>query len=67
MSVAGLNLLATTGDSRDPNPDRAPGLGDVFGDLTWLSWGATVVFAGVAVATHLMRRRARHTELGSAA
>jgi len=68
MALLGLNWLSTSsGSSRDPAPDRAPSLGDLFGDLTWLSWGATVVFAGVAVATHLMRRRARHTELGSAA
>jgi len=58
MVLAGVNLLATAGDSRDPNPDRAPGLADMFGDLTWLNWGTTVAFAAVAVATYILRRRA---------
>ena len=67
MALAGLNLLATTGDSRDPNPSRTPSLSDLFAGPTWLNWGAFVVFAGAAVATHLLRRRTRHTEKGSAA
>ena len=67
MALAGLNLLTTTGDSRDPHPSRTPSLADLFGDLTLLNWGAVVVSAGVAVATHLVRRRARHTEMGSGA
>jgi hypothetical protein len=67
MVLAGLNLLATTGGSRDPDPSRAPGPGDLFGVLTLFNWGATVVFVGAAAATHLLRRRGGHTEKGSAA
>jgi hypothetical protein len=62
MTLAGLNLLATTGDSRDPHPSRTPGPEDLFRDWTLLNWWALVVFVGCAVATHLLRRRARHTE-----
>ena len=68
MALLGLNWLATSsGSSRDPSPDRAPDPTDLFGDTTLLSWGAVVMFVGVAVATLLMRRRVRHTEKGSAA
>jgi len=67
MALSGLNLLATTGDSRDPHPSRAPGLSDLFSGGALLSWVAFAVFAGFAVGTHLLRRRARHTESNSAA
>jgi len=40
-------------------------LQDLLGDLTLLNWAAVVVFAGVAVASHLQRRQARHTEWAS--
>jgi len=67
MVVAGVNFLGTRGDSRDPNPTRSVSALDFFGQLTWLNWGTTVLFAGAAVVTHLVRRQPRHTERGSAA
>jgi len=67
MALAGLNLLATTGDARDPNPSRTPGLADLFGGSATLNWIIAAVFVGVAMATHLLRRRARHTGTGSPA
>lgn len=67
MGWVGLNLLGTAGDARDPDPGRWPNLADLFGDSTWLSWVATVVFVAVAVTTRQLRRRTRHTELDSAA
>lgn len=67
MVVVGLSLLATTGHSRDPDPTRVPSPMDLVGELTVVGWGATVVFLGGAVATHLLRRRARHTERVSGA
>ncbi len=63
LVLSGLSLLGTNGDSRDPHPTRALSQADLFGDMTWLNWGTSLLFAGVAVATHLQRRRARHTEL----
>jgi hypothetical protein len=66
LSYEGLHLLAyDSGSSRDPNPHRTPDLTDLFVDVTWLNWGVVVVFGGCSVATHLRRRRARHTEKAS--
>lgn len=67
MALSGLNLVATTGDARDPHPTRTLGVGDLFAGGAPLNWLAFAVFAGLTVGTHLLRRRARHTESGSAA
>ena len=67
MALSGFNLLATGSYSSDPHPDRVPGLADVFGGSTWINWVAFVPFVGWALATHLRRRRARATEISSAA
>jgi hypothetical protein len=67
MMFLGLNWLSTgSGSSRDPHPSRTPDLADLFGDLTFFNWSATALFVGWAMATHLQRRRARHTEKRSA-
>lgn len=67
MTLVGLNLLDTPAVTpRGPEPRRALSLADLFGDLTLLNWAAVVVFAVVAVATHLLRQRARRTGEGPA-
>jgi hypothetical protein len=66
MALSGLKLLATTGDPGDPHPSRTPGLVDLFGESTRLSWGAFVVLVGCAVTTYLLRRRTGPAENGSA-
>ena len=67
MVLVGVNLLDTPAlTSVGRQPRRALRPEDLFGDLTSLNWATALVFAGVAMATHLVRRRARRTDEGSA-
>ena len=63
MVMKGLNLLATTADSHGPISRRDPNLEDLTSDWSLFSWGEAAVFGLCALATHLQRRRARHSEL----
>ncbi|HEX7460574.1 MAG TPA: hypothetical protein VF317_00195 [Dermatophilaceae bacterium] len=66
MAYSGLNLLLTTGGPNHPHPNLAPDVTDLFSGSTVFNWIAFVVFAVVAVTTHLQRRRARRTQEVSA-
>jgi len=67
MTLVGLNLLNTPAlTSVDHQRRRALSFADLFVDVTLVNWVVVMLFAGVAVATHLLRRRARRTEGGSA-
>jgi len=68
MVLVGLNLLNNPPvPYLDPQPRRALTFADPFIDLALVNWIVVVPLTGLAVATHLLRRRIRHTELGSAA
>ena len=67
MVLLGLNLLNTPAlTSVDHQRRRALSFADLFVDVTLVNWVVVVLFAGVAMATHLLRRRARRTAEASA-
>lgn len=59
MVPSGLGMLGKEGDDRDPNPGRPLGWSDLFSEFTVLSYGAAAVFAALAIAVVVSRRRAR--------
>jgi hypothetical protein len=59
LTIAGINLLTTDGDPRDPDPTRAVTAGDFVQDLTWLNWITTGVLLLVLVAMWLVHRSRR--------
>ena len=67
MAWSAFTGLTKSGVIWQPHPDRVPDLAELFKAGSLFSWAAFVVFAGLAVGSHLLRRRARHTESGSAA
>ena len=67
MTLVGLNLLNTPAlTSVDHQRRRTLSFADLFVDVTLVNWVVVMLVAGVAVATHLLRRRARRTEGDSA-
>jgi len=68
MAVVGFLALHTAaGTTVAPQARRLPNVADLFDDLTLVNWVVLLIFGGFAVATHLLRRLARHTQQGSAA
>ena len=65
--VGFLALHTAAGPTVAPQARRLPDVADLFDDLTLVNWAVLLIFGGFAVATHLLRRLARHTQQASAA